>query len=804
MRRQKGSGSALRVHMPLLSDPVIAGILGFGILACGWFFADIGDDRLRLRMLWVFQVPLDAVLCLLAYRMVRTIGPAGGPGPARRFWYVLSGAALMFTIGDSIQLVGVLRRPTLDQIDGGTAQAGFFILGCGAIVVTMLLHPTPSSSRGERLRFWLDATTVLAGGAVLAWCFAISPADTHHMDWVSTVGAAGVVLVAAFAAVKLVLSGTAPMSRTATSPMIAAALLHGLGIFVTPNGPDSAVNPALLALRVAPSMLVALGPRIQELQSRADPTLFAQRRRRRYNILPYVAVAATYVVLLATLPHDLDVRVWGVVAGVVVITAMVVARQLLTFHDNFELISRLDTTLLELRGHQTLLREQATHDGLTRLANRTAFAEQVAVMLAAPDSAAQASVLLIDLDDFKTVNDTLGHGVGDALLVTIAQRLRGAVRAEDLVARLGGDEFAVLLHGVSEEQAGQFAARILADVAQPVRVGDHTLVVRASIGIALASPDEDLDSLLRNADIAMYAAKDRGKSTYQRYAPDMGARILETAELGRRLRDAIGSDQFHLLYQPIVALGPGEPAGRAAGGSTGGGGLGTGAVVGAEALVRWHQPGRGVIPPADFIPTAERTGLIVPLGRWILREACRQLAQWRRAYPEANALVLSVNVAGRQLQEPGFVDEVAATLAETGLPANRLTIEVTETAVLDGGGTTDTLHALRQLGVGLALDDFGTAASSLGLLLTCPVSSLKLDRSFVDGIVTGSRQAAVATAVVQIARALDLSAVAEGVENTDQADLLQALGYRLAQGYLFSQPLRNEEFARLWAAVAVS
>ncbi len=769
------------VGSPLLRDPPLLGMIAFGLLSSLFFLLDPGDDAFKVRASWLLQVPMDAVFAWFAWHASRV---AGIERSVRRFLRVLAFAATVFMFGDSIQLTDTISHASPEMINGGLVQTILFLLGAGTVVVTMLRYPTPHGGQGERLRFWLDATTVLVGGAALAWCFTVDPTDPKHVDWINTVVVASVVLVSAFAAVKMVLSGTAPLTRGAAMTMSMAALLQGISIFLTPATPGAALKPELLALRMVPSALIALGPRIHEVQTRDNPVDFRQRRTRPYNALPYLAVAVTFLVLLLVVPPEIGVRVWGVVAGVVLITGLVVVRQLLTFHDNFELIARLDRTLLELRGHQTMLHEQATHDGLTRLANRTAFADEVTATLAVP-GAVRVAVLLIDLDDFKTVNDSLGHGVGDALLVEVAGRLRGAVRNEDLVARLGGDEFAVLLRDVSPDEAGQFAERILADAARPVHIDGHTLVVRASVGVAPAVPGDDLEGLLRNADIAMYAAKDRGKGGFQRYAADMGARIKETAELGNRLREAIGTDQFHLLYQPVVDLD-------------------TGVLVGAESLVRWRPPDRGVVPPAEFIPTAESTGLIVPLGRWILHEACRQLAQWRAEHPAAHDVVLGINVAGRQLQEPGFVDEVAAALTANGLPPDRLTIEVTETAVLDGGGATETLHALRRLGVGLALDDFGTAASSLGLLLTCPVSALKLDRSFVERLGTDSRQAAVATAVIQIARALDLTAIAEGVETAEQAGLLRDLGYRRAQGYLFSHPLRGDELPARWATATVA
>jgi EAL domain-containing protein (putative c-di-GMP-specific phosphodiesterase class I) len=307
----------------------------------------------------------------------------------------------------------------------------------------------------------------------------------------------------------------------------------------------------------------------------------------------------------------------------------------------------------------------------------------------------------------------------------------------------------------------------------------HELLIRASFGIADGWAGDDASELLRHADIAMYAAKDRGKDGYVGYTPALAGRIQAQAELGADLNDALGTDRFFLRYQPIVEIG-------------------TGVVVAAEALLRFDHPTRGLIPPSEFIPVAEHTGLIVPLGRWVLNEACRQAASWRQSFGSNALRSVTVNVAGRQLQDPSFVDDVRAALASSGLAPQRLLVEVTETAVLDEGTAIAALHELRGLGVRIALDDFGTAASSLGLLLTCPVTTLKLDRSFVDQITTVGRQAAVAQAVVHIAQTLDLAAVAEGIETEDQARVLREQGYTLGQGYLYAKPLAPADLEALF------
>jgi diguanylate cyclase (GGDEF)-like protein len=389
-------------------------------------------------------------------------------------------------------------------------------------------------------------------------------------------------------------------------------------------------------------------------------------------------------------------------------------------------------------------------------------------------------VALIDLDDFKIVNDNLGHEAGDALLIAVAQRLTGCVRATDTVARLGGDEFVVIFTGVEPAAASAAAERIITALAPPVVAEGHELLIRASIGIADGVPGSDPSDLLRQADIAMYAAKNLGGSRYLSYEAGMAGAVANHAQLGAELRQAIIDEQFHLLYQPIVDLSAG------------------GRLIGVEALVRWTHPVRGAIPPVDFIPLAERSGLIVPLGRWVVREACRQFAAWTAEHGAAAPAALNVNVSARELREPGFAGDVTVALAEAGMPAHRLVLEVTETTVLQLGGSVTNLATLREMGVRVSLDDFGTGQSTLSVLQNCPVDELKLDQTFTQA--QDMEQPAIAAAVLQLARVLGVHVVAEGVETPQQADRLRAIGYQAAQGYHFARPMSGAQLGELLAS----
>jgi diguanylate cyclase len=756
-------------------DALLLGLLLTGVGGTAFYLSGLGDTGLRIQLLWFVMVPLDVVFAVLCFQVNASLPP---PSPASGLWWPLAWAAVLAVFGDGYHAVQMFARPDPALAGGGLVQQSCFCLCLLAVTVAMLRYPVVRQSAPQRLRYWLDSLTVLVGGAVVTWVFAPDPA-IESVNAAAMVGGAAVVMLGLFAAIRLVLSGSAPVTQLAAAFMVASMFQQGIAVCVTPGGPGARLTPAFFLLRLWPPILVAAGPRLQQLQARVGPALPGSRPRRPYSVLPYIAITATFTALLGVLADGVSVRLWGVVAGAVTITGLVVTRQLVGLLDNLRLINQLDHALATLREQERRLRHEAAHDRLTMLLNRDAFGEAVAVAL----GSGRHALLMIDLDDFKTINDTLGHTVGDGLLIAVARRLTASARSGDVVARLGGDEFAVLLRDVNQAGADALARRILDGLAHPVDVAGQLLLVHASIGCAVDSPGDDFTSLLRNADIALYEAKDRGKSGYVRFSADMKARIFETAELGARLRDAIQRRQFRLVYQPIVDFEDGR-------------------VVSTEALLRWHRREGEVVRPDDFVPVAERTGLIVPLGRWVLREACRQAAEWWRKAGDRAPGTMSVNVSGRQLREPDFVDDVAAALADAGLPPERLVIEMIETAVLEGGEINEKLHKLRELGVRLALDDFGTAASSLGLLLTCPVTSLKLDRSFVEGIVTVARQAAVATAVAQMARALSLDLVAEGIETAEQAQLLRQMGYRHAQGYMFHRPLPADEAAALWSPPA--
>jgi diguanylate cyclase (GGDEF)-like protein len=431
------------------------------------------------------------------------------------------------------------------------------------------------------------------------------------------------------------------------------------------------------------------------------------------------------------------------------------------------------------------IRHRALHDELTGLPNRTLFNDSLQQVLDRLDGNLCA-LLFMDLNEFKVVNDSLGHEAGDELLVVVARRLLACLRSGDTAARFGGDEFTVLLHRVTEvRDAVHVAERITTALESSLKLRGREVFISTSVGIALSEDgDGTADTLLRNADVAMYEAKKKDNANYEVFDAEMHTEALERLELENDLRHAIYEGGLRVYYQPKVRLS-------------------TGRIIGMEALVRWEHPERGWISPEKFIASAEETGLIVPLGRWVLREACRQAHEWRERHPSVTPLVTSVNLSIKQFTQPDLLQELSELLQETKLDPQRLQLEITESTVMeDVRYAIDLLQKLRRLGVELAIDDFGTGYSSLTSLQRFPVNELKIDKVFIDGLGNNAQDLAIAKLVIDLAHAVGARATAEGVETADQLARLQGIGCDQAQGYYFAKPLLHDAATELLANVS--
>lgn len=450
-----------------------------------------------------------------------------------------------------------------------------------------------------------------------------------------------------------------------------------------------------------------------------------------------------------------------------------------------ELEARVVARTAELEQANTQLRHDAFHDGLTSLANRALFHDRLAHALEREKRNPQNgfAVLYLDFDRFKVINDSLGHAVGDQLLVAIARRLSENVRPGDTVARLGGDEFTLLLEDLSDfAEATNIAERIQASFSRPFMLGQHEVHISASIGVVPSAVGyNDAGEVLRDADIAMYRAKALGKARYVVFDAPMRERALGLLALEADLRRAVERQEFRVHYQPIISAPTGQP-------------------VGFEALVRWQHPRHGAVSPSEFIPLAEETGLVIELDRWVLREACAQVAAWQAQFPERRPLSLNVNLSSQQFLRADLVAYVEDVLYETGLAADSLRLELTETVMMNPSpAVQDNIARLKALGVQLHIDDFGTGYSSLSYLQHLPTDTLKIDRSFIDRLVGNREGEELVRTIILMAHNLGMKVVAEGVETSAQLDLLVALGCEYVQGYFLSRPLAAADAARFMA-----
>ena len=432
--------------------------------------------------------------------------------------------------------------------------------------------------------------------------------------------------------------------------------------------------------------------------------------------------------------------------------------------------------ITEWRKAEEKISHMARHDPLTDLPNRTLFHEQMERALRRTRRDGQIAVLCLDLDHFKDINDTLGHPTGDHLLKAVAERLGQAIRETDTLARLGGDEFAIVQVEANDQpaQSAALASRLVDVISAPYDINGHHVVIGTSIGVSIAPTDgTDPDQLLKNADMALYRAKADGRGTYRFFEDDMDARAQSRRTLELDLRAAVACGQFELYYQPIQTIGTGE-------------------IIAFEALARWNHPIRGMIQPPDFIPLAEQTRLIVPIGDWVLRTACSEAAGWSRK------IRIAVNLSAVQFKNRKLVESVQAALSESGLAPDRLELEITETILLhDYEGTLATLRALRNLGVRISMDDFGTGYSSLSYLQSFPFDKIKIDQSFIRELANREESMAIVRAITGLGKSLGISTTAEGVETREQLRLLRAEGCTEVQGYLFSPPCPAAEVETL-------
>ncbi len=423
------------------------------------------------------------------------------------------------------------------------------------------------------------------------------------------------------------------------------------------------------------------------------------------------------------------------------------------------------------------IRKLALNDALTGLPNRNLFHQYLSNTLKMGRRLNQPVLLMsLDLDKFKTVNDTYGHAIGDALLMEVAVRIKNDIRETDIVARLGGDEFGIILPNMKNtEILGQIVSRIIEDISKPFLVARDEIFIGASIGITVFPDDgEELSILLRNADMAMYKAKEEGRNTYRCFAPEMTTRAIQRTKLDQDLRRAIGKSEFVIHYQPIIDIE-------------------TSRIKGAEALVRWDHPKRGMVLPSDFIPLAEETGLIKQVGLWVLEMACAQAKEWEKT--SLSKMDVSVNMSSQQLRLGLSLKHIEKVLSDTGLSPEKLTLEITETLFLDDTEQViQWLYGVRKMGVQLSVDDFGTGYSSLSYLKRLPINTVKIDRSFIKDLQHDSEEPSLIKAIISMADSLDLKVVAEGVESLDQSRCLARLGCRYMQGYYYGKPMSAGKF----------
>ena len=695
---------------------------------------------------------LASLACLRASRRDR----AGARG-----WFLIGLAAGLYTLAAAIfTFYGVTRNgaypfPAVFDI-GFLGYAPFAAAG-------LLAFPAGGVWLLSRVRTVLDGVLIASSVFFISWSTILGPAFLTSTDAFSyRLAIAYPVIDLAMAAVVLALFMRKPAGSRMRFGLLAA------GFLILSLTDSIYAGRTLAGLPSAGTVLITgwVCCWIAVALATIAPVSGVHARTMKLNplqeFLPYVPVVVV-MFIAAGRPMSLHADPILVIFGGIVLVA-VILRQVVLTREHSMLAS-------ERKAVEDRMRHEAFHDPLIGLANRLLFKDRLAQALARGErSGAEVGVLFLDLDDFKEVNDSLGHAAGDVVLLATADRLRQVVRPSDTVARFGGDEFAILVEDCGQaSHLDNVGDRVEAAVAAPIQLNGVEVVVEASVGSAAGTSHDSVDEVLRNADLAMYVAKAQSKGHHARFTPEMHSISISRLEMVADLRRAVEEDQFLVVYQPKVALSDGQ-------------------VTGFEALVRWLHPVRGVVQPSDFIPLAENVGLIGAIGELVLRKACIQLAAWH-AVKRTHSITMAVNLSARQVMDMDITVTVAAVLADTGIPPGSLELEITVTAIMDDvNAVVPVLRALRDLGVSLSIDDFGTGYSSLTYLKEFPVGCLKIDRGFVAGLGRNEQDAALVSVVIAVAKALGMTSVAEGVETFEQLIELERLGCDYAQGFFLGRP----------------
>jgi diguanylate cyclase (GGDEF)-like protein len=739
------------------------------LAAIVWFAA--GPDRGQVVALRLITTVLCGATAVGQWQLSREDGMSP---PSARFWRILATGLFAFAAGMAVDLAVTLCGGALAAFsDVGTL--GLYPVAALLVLIALVMFPAPPRNRVERITITLDAATVLLACAIFVWYFLAAPRLTRSGDFHglpnSTVLPA-LTLVAAFALLRIMLDGAQVVRRSVVACFAAAAAIETVTIAIQ--------APAVTTLGRFSSVLQTAGLAIcvlgvgRQRRHQPAPTPAAAAAAavwRPFVILPFGAVVASLALLLMISSADLDRRNLVVGFGAFGLCTIVMARQLISLWENARLLA-VNRALTQRLEHK------AYHDDLTGLANRTLLIEHVTRALAHPDGT--VSVLFFDLDDFKFVNDSLGHHAGDELLIAVAQRLTLTIGADETFGRLGGDEFAILVRSHEPHAALATAERIAATMRQPFQLSMATVRTTVSIGVATAPGGKcETPELLRNADIAMYVAKKSHKGGWRLFAPTMLEDLLHRHRTRAALALAVEQNEFVVHYQPIINLVDGT-------------------VHGAEALVRWRRPCGDLVLPDQFIPLAEETGLVSEIDRLVLVEACHQAARWLARLSDDNGFTIHVNLSARQLHRPELISDVGNALRDSGVPAERLTLEITESGLCTDHATAiRQLDKLTDLGVHLAIDDFGTGYSSLSYLRSMPVDVLKIDKSFTAELLDTDGTAPLAQAVIALATALSMQTVAEGIEDPAQASRLLDLGCRHGQGFHYAKALPPDQMGTL-------